>query len=70
MSGRGRGADGTVELYRPRWPEWLLGIGGLGAAFVLTMIGVRTPPSKGDCLERSKSTEGLSVRGIQPLSAT
>ena len=34
-------ADGTVELYRPRWPEWLLGIGGLGAAFVLTVIGVR-----------------------------
>jgi molybdopterin-containing oxidoreductase family membrane subunit len=34
-------ADGTIELYRPRWPEWLLGIGGLGAAFVLTMIGVR-----------------------------
>lgn len=34
-------ADGQVELYTPRWPEWLLGIGGLGAAFVLTLIGVR-----------------------------
>jgi len=34
-------ADGAVELYRPRWPEWLLGIGGLGAAFVLTAIGIR-----------------------------
>ena len=34
-------ADGQVELYVPRWPEWLLGIGGLGAAFVLTLIGVR-----------------------------
>ncbi len=34
-------ADGAVELYTPRWPEWLLGIGGLGAAFVLTLIGVR-----------------------------
>jgi molybdopterin-containing oxidoreductase family membrane subunit len=34
-------ADGQVELYLPRWPEWLLGIGGLGAAFVLTLIGVR-----------------------------
>ncbi|WP_341892367.1 NrfD/PsrC family molybdoenzyme membrane anchor subunit [Variovorax sp. YR752] len=34
-------ADGAVELYRPRWPEWLLGVGGLGAAFVLTLIGVR-----------------------------
>lgn len=36
-----RFADGQVELYVPRWPEWLLGIGGLGAAFVLTLIGVR-----------------------------
>lgn len=34
-------ADGAVEMYRPRWPEWLLGVGGLGAAFVLTLIGVR-----------------------------
>jgi Ni/Fe-hydrogenase subunit HybB-like protein len=34
-------ADGAIELYRPRWPEWLLGVGGLGAAFVLTLIGVR-----------------------------
>ncbi len=34
-------ADGQVEIYTPRWPEWLLGIGGLGAAFVLTLIGVR-----------------------------
>lgn len=34
-------ADGAVEIYRPRWPEWLLGVGGLGAAFVLTLIGVR-----------------------------
>jgi len=34
-------ADGAIELYRPSGPEWLLGIGGLGAAFVLTTIGVR-----------------------------
>lgn len=34
-------ADGAIELYAPRWPEWLLGLGGLGAAFVLTLIGVR-----------------------------
>jgi len=33
--------DGAVELYTPRWPEWLLGFGGLGAAFLLTTIGVR-----------------------------
>ncbi len=34
-------ADGAVEVYRPRWPEWLLGLGGLGVAFLLTTVGVR-----------------------------
>jgi len=34
-------ADGTAEVYSPRWPEWLLGFGGLGVAFLLTTIGVR-----------------------------
>jgi Ni/Fe-hydrogenase subunit HybB-like protein len=34
-------ADGAVELYWPRWPEWLLGFGGLGVAFLLTTVGVR-----------------------------
>lgn len=34
-------ADGAVEAYRPRLPEWGLGFGGLGLAFVLTTIGVR-----------------------------
>lgn len=33
--------DGAVTSYVPRWPEWLLGIGGLGAAFVITTVGVR-----------------------------
>lgn len=33
--------DGAVTHYVPRWPEWLLGLGGVGAAFVLTTIGVR-----------------------------
>jgi Ni/Fe-hydrogenase subunit HybB-like protein len=33
--------DGAVTHYVPRLPEWLLGLGGLGAAFVLTTIGVR-----------------------------
>jgi molybdopterin-containing oxidoreductase family membrane subunit len=33
--------DGTITHYVPRWPEWLLGIGGLGAAFLLTVVGVR-----------------------------
>ncbi|MBL8348761.1 MAG: polysulfide reductase NrfD [Burkholderiaceae bacterium] len=34
-------ADGAVEIYRPRLPEWLLGFGGLGLAFVLTAVGMR-----------------------------
>ncbi len=33
-------ADGAIEAYRPSWPELLLGLGGVGAAFVLTTIGV------------------------------
>ncbi|MDO8420368.1 MAG: NrfD/PsrC family molybdoenzyme membrane anchor subunit [Rubrivivax sp.] len=34
-------ADGAVERYVPSLPEWLLGVGGLGAAFLLTVVGVR-----------------------------
>jgi Ni/Fe-hydrogenase subunit HybB-like protein len=33
--------DGAIEHYRPSLPELLLGLGGLGAAFVLTTVGVR-----------------------------
>jgi molybdopterin-containing oxidoreductase family membrane subunit len=33
--------DGAVAHYMPSWPELLLGVGGLGAAFVLTVVGVR-----------------------------
>jgi molybdopterin-containing oxidoreductase family membrane subunit len=33
--------DGAVAAYAPRLPEWLLGLGGVGLAFVLTTIGVR-----------------------------
>lgn len=33
--------DGQIAHYMPRWPEFLLGVGGLGMAFVLTTIGVR-----------------------------
>jgi Ni/Fe-hydrogenase subunit HybB-like protein len=33
--------DGAIAHYVPRGPEWLLGLGGIGAAFVLTTIGVR-----------------------------
>ena len=33
--------DGAVASYVPSWPELALGVGGLGAAFVLTTLGVR-----------------------------
>jgi molybdopterin-containing oxidoreductase family membrane subunit len=33
--------DGAVMRYVPSLPELLLGIGGLGAAFLLTLVGVR-----------------------------
>ena len=33
--------DGAVAAYTPSWPEFLLGLGGLGAALVLTTVGVR-----------------------------
>ncbi|MDE2397713.1 MAG: polysulfide reductase NrfD [Burkholderiales bacterium] len=33
--------DGAVSVYHPSLPEWLLGIGGLGIAFLLTTVGVR-----------------------------
>jgi molybdopterin-containing oxidoreductase family membrane subunit len=34
-------ADGAVDHYVPSWPEFVLGVGGLGAAFLLTTVGVR-----------------------------
>ncbi|MDZ7592987.1 MAG: NrfD/PsrC family molybdoenzyme membrane anchor subunit [Rubrivivax sp.] len=34
-------ADGMVAHYAPSLPEFLLGAGGLGAAFLLTVVGVR-----------------------------
>ena len=33
--------DGAVAHYRPSWPELLLGLGGIAAAFVMTTVGVR-----------------------------
>ena len=32
--------DGAIAHYAPSWPEFLLGIGGVGAAFLLTTVGV------------------------------
>jgi len=33
--------DGTVDTYAPSLPELVLGIGGLGIAFLITAVGVR-----------------------------
>ena len=33
--------DGAIARYLPSWPEFVLGLGGVGAAFLLTTIGVR-----------------------------
>ena len=33
--------DGAVANYQARWPEWLLGLGGVGLALLLTTLGVR-----------------------------
>ena len=33
--------DGQVAAYVPAWPEWLLGLGGMGAALLLTAMGAR-----------------------------
>lgn len=34
-------ADGVVAQYRPSLPEMLLGLGGIGIAFMITAIGIR-----------------------------
>jgi molybdopterin-containing oxidoreductase family membrane subunit len=33
--------DGAIAHYTPSWPELLLGLGGAGAAFVMTAVGMR-----------------------------
>ena len=33
--------DGRIDQYSPALPEWLLGIGGLGIAFTMVVVGVR-----------------------------
>lgn len=40
--------DGAVATYLPSWPEFMLGLGGFGVAFVVTIVGVRLL----DCLPR------------------
>jgi molybdopterin-containing oxidoreductase family membrane subunit len=34
-------ADGQIAHYAPSLPELLLGVGGIGVAFLLTIIGIR-----------------------------
>ncbi len=33
--------DGAITPYTPSWPEFALGVGGLGAALLLTAVGLR-----------------------------
>jgi molybdopterin-containing oxidoreductase family membrane subunit len=33
--------DGVIASYVPSLPEFLLGVGGLGAALLLTVVGIR-----------------------------
>jgi molybdopterin-containing oxidoreductase family membrane subunit len=33
--------DGAVTPYWPSWPEFLLGLGGIGVAFMMTVVGLR-----------------------------
>ena len=47
-------ADGAISGYTPSLPEWLLGIGGVGAAFVLTAAAVRV-------LDFEPAEDGLAV---------
>ena len=36
--------DGQVDPYAPSLPEFLLGIGGLAAAFLIALVGIRALP--------------------------
>jgi Ni/Fe-hydrogenase subunit HybB-like protein len=36
--------DGQITAYAPRLPEWLLGIGGVAIALLITVIGLRVLP--------------------------
>jgi molybdopterin-containing oxidoreductase family membrane subunit len=38
--------DGQIQSYVPSLPEIVLGLGGLGLAFLITLAGVRTLPFK------------------------
>jgi len=51
--------DGAIGRYVPSWPELLLGLGGIGAAFVLTIVGVRVL----DFLPRDDVPSGLPKAG-------
>ena len=36
--------DGQITAYVPRLPEWLLGVGGVAIALLITMVGLRVLP--------------------------
>ncbi len=53
--------DGAITSYQPRWPEVVLGVGGVGAAFVLTLVGVRVL----DVLPRDEAAPASAVQAAK-----
>jgi molybdopterin-containing oxidoreductase family membrane subunit len=61
--------DGQVDAYTPRLPEWLLALGGLGLAFLVTAVGVRLlrfMPQD----DFARFGEGVSPTPTSPATAT
>jgi molybdopterin-containing oxidoreductase family membrane subunit len=50
-------ADGVIVHYQPRLPELLLGLGGVGLAFLIVVVGVRVLPF----LPEDKASAGTSA---------
>jgi molybdopterin-containing oxidoreductase family membrane subunit len=61
--------DGQVDAYTPRLPEWLLALGGLGLAFLVTAVGVRLlrfMPQD----DFARFGDGVSPQSSSPASAS
>jgi molybdopterin-containing oxidoreductase family membrane subunit len=53
--------DGVIHAYNPSMYEWLLGLGGVGITFVLTVVAVRAfkfmPQDDFQALQMRRSTD-------------
>jgi len=62
--------DGQVAPYVPSWPEFALGIGGIGAALLITVIGVRVldflPHDEDGDAGRDGARADVPARGAVP----